>query len=105
MSSRRRALSRAHIRPWPRTGVPAEQQRLVCHGKPLYGQRLLGEQSVDGASTVELMLRLQGGAPKKGKDKKGKDKKGKDKGKVCAAAQQPPAQRRPARRLGGIGVG
>jgi len=68
-----------------REGVPAEQQRLVCHGKPLYGQRLLGEQSVDGASTVELMLRLQGGAPKKGKDKKGKDKKGKDKGKGEAA--------------------
>ena len=27
-----------------------------------------------------MLLRLQGGAPKKGKDKKGKDKKGKDKG-------------------------
>jgi len=64
-----------------REGVPAEQQRLVCHGKPLYGQRLLGEQAVGAQNTVELLLRLQGGA-KKGKDgKQGKDgKKGKDKG-------------------------
>jgi len=68
-----------------REGVPAEQQRLVCHGKPLYGQRLLAQQAVGSASTVELLLRLQGGAPKKGKDK-GKKGKDKDKGKGESAA-------------------
>jgi chromosome segregation ATPase len=51
----------------------------VCHGKPLYREQALSAQRVGAADTVELLLRLPGGAPKKGKgkDKKGKDKKGK----------------------------
>lgn len=59
-------------------GVPVDQQRLVCGGRPLRPGRSLEEQRVGPAATVELLLRLQGGAPK-GKGK-GKDKKGKDKG-------------------------
>jgi len=61
-----------------REGLPVEQQRLVCAGRPLRSGLTLAEQRVGGASTVEVLLRLEGGAPKKGKDKKGK--KGKDKG-------------------------
>ena len=65
-----------------REGIPAEQQRLVVGGRPLRPDRTLAEQHVGAASTVELNLRLQGGAPKKGKgkDKKGKKDKGDDKG-------------------------
>ena len=44
----------------------------LCCGQPL------ADLSMGTASTVEVLLRLEGGAPKKGKDKKGK--KGKDKG-------------------------
>ena len=63
-----------------REGVPVAQQRLVCGGRALRPGIALAEQRVGPGSSVELLLRLQGGAPKKGKDKKGKDKKGKDKG-------------------------
>ena len=64
-----------------REGIPVEQQRLVSAGRPLRPGRSLTEQRIGAASTVELLLRLEGGAPKKGKgDKKGKDKKGKEKG-------------------------
>ena len=57
------------------------QQRLVSGGKQLRAGRKLSEHAVGAASTVELLLRLEGGA-KKDKGKKGKDKKGKgDKGK------------------------
>ena len=61
-------------------GIPIAQQRLVCSGRPLRPGAMLSKQHMTAASRVELLLRLEGGAPKKGKDKKGKDKKGKDKG-------------------------
>ena len=47
--------------------------------QPLRRRKLC--EHVGAAPTAELLLRLEGGAPKKGKgDKKGKDKKGKEKG-------------------------
>ena len=69
-----------------REGVPVAQQRLVCGGRALRPGIALAEQRVGPGSSVELLLRLQGGAPKKGKDKKGKDKKGKDKGDTGSKA-------------------
>ena len=62
-----------------RAGVPRSQQRLVCGGRQLRPGQELSASSVGAASTVELLLRVEGGA-KKDKGKKGKDKKGKDKG-------------------------
>ena len=55
-------------------GIPIAQQRLVCSGRPLRPGAMLSKQHMTAASRVELLLRLEGGAPKKGKDKKGKDK-------------------------------
>lgn len=62
-----------------RAGVPRSQQRLVCGGRQLRPDQELRASSIGAASTVELLLRVEGGA-KKDKGKKGKDKKGKDKG-------------------------
>lgn len=61
-----------------REGIPVSQQRLISGGRQLQqGQQL--EETLGLVRTVEVLLRIQGGA-KKDKGKKGKDKKGKDKG-------------------------
>jgi len=65
-----------------REGIPADAQRLVAGGKPLRGA--LSDEVVGGASTVELLLRVVGGAKKDKGGKKGK--KGKDKGEGDAPA-------------------
>ena len=77
-------------------GIPREQLRHVRASGTLRSRRWVAKQRVGAASTVELLLRLEGGAPKKGKDKKGKDKKGKDKGDKGGKA--PLGEVRPSRR-------
>jgi len=60
-------------------GIPVNLQHLDCCGRALRPGRLSDLQNAPSLLTIDLLLRLKGGAPKKGKDKKGKDKKGKDK--------------------------
>ena len=72
-----------------REGIPVSQQRLISGGRQLrQGQQL--EETLGVARTVEVLLRIQGGA-KKDKGKKGKDKKGKGNTGEQAADAAPPA--------------
>jgi len=48
-------------------GIPAEEQRLVYGGRQLHDDNSLSEQHISKDSTLHLVLRLRGGAPKKKK--------------------------------------
>jgi len=63
-----------------REGIPFAQQRLLHGGKQLPDSPTLSALAIESGSTLQLVLSLRGGAPKK-KGDKGKGKKGKDKGK------------------------
>jgi hypothetical protein len=64
-----------------REGIPFEQQRLLHGGKQLPDSRTLGALDIAPGSSLQLVLSLRGGAPKKKGGDKGKKGKGKDKGK------------------------
>jgi len=53
-----------------REGIPFEQQRLLHGGKQLPDSRTLGALGIAPGSSLQLVLSLRGGAPKK----KGGDK-------------------------------
>ena len=71
-------------------GIPFAEQRLLHGGKQLPDSRTLSALDIESGSSLQLVLSLRGGAPKKKGGDKGKKGKGKDKVQPPPPPPHPP---------------